>query len=124
MNDINTNPQKYLINCTAGIDNVEHATVSFIMAVAASTTSETAVFATADAAVLCVKGGADGLVADGYTPLAELIEAFVANQGRIWLCPACAKAKGITRDDLIEGVEIAGVPTTMAYMASGAQLLA
>jgi len=124
MSDSNANLQKFLINCTDGINNVERATVSFIMAVAASTTSETAVFATSDAAVLCVKGGADGLVAEGYTPLAELVEAFIANQGRIWLCPACAKAKGITPDDLIEGVEIAGVPTTMAYMASGARLLA
>lgn len=124
MSDSSKSRKKFLINCADGINNVERATVSFIMAVAASTSSETAVFATADAAVLCVRGGADGLVAEGYTPLTELVEAFIANQGKIWLCPACAKAKGITPGDLIEGVEIAGVPTTMAYMASGAQLLA
>jgi predicted peroxiredoxin len=124
MSNNTTSPQKFLINCSDGINDVERATVAFIMAVAASTTSETAVFATADASVLCVKGGADGLSAEGYTPLAELVTAFLANQGRIWLCPACAKAKGITPDDLIDGVEIAGVPTTVAYLADGAQLLA
>lgn len=116
--------QKILINCRDGIHDVERATVSFILAVTASKTSETAVFATSDAAGLCVKGGVDGLVAEGYEPLADLVGDFIGNGGKIWLCPACAKAKGITEADLIEGVEIAGAPKTMAFIASGAQLLA
>jgi len=49
---------------------------------------------------------------------------FIANGGRIWLCPACAKAKNITPGDLAEGVEIAGAPRTMAFLESGARLLA
>jgi len=98
--------------------------VAFILAVTASKTSETAVFATSDAAQICTKGGIDGLAADGYEPLSNLVSAFIANKGRIWLCPACAKAKGITENDLIEGVEIAGAPRTMAFIAGGAQLLA
>lgn len=124
MSHVNLDEQKFLINCSDGINNLERATVSFILAVTASQTSETAIFATSDAARLCVKGGADGLTAEGYEPLAKLMRHFVANEGKIWLCPACAKAKGITEDDLIEGVEIAGAPRTMAFMASGARLLA
>lgn len=115
---------KFLINCEHGLDNVERATIAFILAVTASKSHEAAVFATSDASVLCTQGGADGLVAEGYEPLAQLMQAFIANGGMIWLCPACAKAKGITESDLIEGVEIAGAPRTMAYLASGAQLLA
>jgi predicted peroxiredoxin len=119
------NRQKFLINCTNGTDDVERATVSFIMALAAAThNAETAVFATSDAAELCVKGGAENLIAPGYEPLSGLLEEFVDNGGVIWLCPVCAKAKGITEADLIPGVEIAGVPRTMEFMASGAQLLA
>jgi uncharacterized protein len=95
MSQANLEEQKFLINCSDGANNPERATVSFLLAVTAAQTSETAVFATADAAGLCVKGG-----------------------------PACAKAKGITADDLIEGVEIAGAPRTMAFVASGARLLA
>jgi predicted peroxiredoxin len=120
-----THQQKYLINCSDGANNVERATVSFVMALSAAThNAETAVFATSDAAKLCVKGGADNLVAPGYEPLATLVQEFVENGGRIWLCPVCAKAKGITQIDLIPGVEIAGVPRTMEFMSSGAQLLA
>ncbi|MEJ2179669.1 MAG: DsrE family protein [Gammaproteobacteria bacterium] len=113
------------MNCTNGADNIERATVSFIMALSAATNNaETAVFATSDAAKLCVKGGADDLLAPGYEPLAGLVEEFVDNGGVIWLCPVCAKAKGITEEDLIPGVELAGVPRTMDFMASGAQVLA
>ena len=117
--------QKILINCSNGADDVERATVTFVMALAAATNNaETAVFATSDAANLCVKGGTDNLIAPGYEPLSGLVEEFVDNGGIIWLCPVCAKAKGITLDDLRPGVELAGVPRTMEFMASGAQLLA
>lgn len=117
--------QKFLVNCSYGANDLERATVSFILALsAASHNAETAVFATSDAANLCTKGGTDNLTADGYEPLSGLVEEFVDNGGRIWLCPVCAKAKGISEADLRPGVEIAGAPRTMEFMASGAQLLA
>ena len=117
--------QKFLINCTNGKNNPERATVSFVMALSAATNNaETAVFATSDAASLCIKGGADDVVAPGYEPLDGLIEEFIENKGVIWLCPVCAKAKGITEDDLRSGVSFAGVPHIMDYTASGAQVLA
>ncbi len=116
--------QKFLINCVNGANDVERATVSFIVALScASHNNETAVFATSDAAVLCVKGGTDALIADGYEPLNNLVEDFVENGGKIWLCPVCAKAKGITQNDLRPGVEIAGAPRTMEFLANGAQVL-
>ena len=116
--------EKYLINCQDGAKDVERATISFILAVTASKTSEAAVFITSDAAELCVKGGANGLEYLGLEPLADLIGQFVGNGGKIWLCPICATIKGISEDDLIEGAEIAGAPKTMAFLASGAKVLA
>lgn len=118
------NQQKYLINCQEGANHVERATISFILAVTASKTNEAAVFITSDASQLCVKGGADGLVSEGLEPLSDLINQFVHNGGKIWLCPVCARVKGITEVDLIEGVEIAGAPKTIAFLASGGQVLA
>lgn len=116
--------QKILINCRDGANSVEQATVAFTMAVGACQNAETAVFITSDAAELCVKGGTNGLAVDGYTPLGELVSNFIKLGGMIWLCPICAKARNIHADDLIDGVEIAGVPRTMAFMQSGARLLA
>lgn len=116
--------QKILINCQDGNNNIERATISFILAFTASKTAETAVFITAEALQICVKGNMQKMLAEGYEPLSDLVNGFLKNGGKIWLCPACAKAKNVTQDDLIEGVEIAGAPKTMAFMAAGAQVLA
>lgn len=116
--------EKYLINCQEGANNIERATISFILAVTSSKTNETAMFVTSDAVALCIAGAAEGLTAPGYEPIANLIKDFVANGGKIWICPACIKAKNISPDDLISGAEVAGAPRTMAFLASGAKILA
>lgn len=115
---------KFLVNCQEGANNLERATISFILATTASNTCETKMFLTSDAAPLCTKGGADGLVADGYEPISDLISQFLGNGGKIWLCKICAKVKNITEEDLLDGVEIVGAPHTMAFLAGGAHVLA
>lgn len=116
--------EKYLVNCAYGSDDPEKATIAFILAFTSSKTNETAVFLTSGASNLMTRGKRPTVQAQGYEPLNGLIDGFIENGGKIWLCPACANAKGLAADDLIDGVEIAGAPKTMAYLASGAQLLA
>ena len=115
---------KFLINAEYGTDNIENATISFILAASASKENEAVVFVTAAATYLCAKGGADGLVYEGAEPIKDLMDQFIGNGGRIWVCPICAKLKGVTADNLIEGAEIAGAPKSMAFLASGGMLLA
>jgi predicted peroxiredoxin len=114
---------KYLINCAYGTDDAEKATIAFILAFASSKSSETAVFATSGAYDLFLEDKAPDIQAEGYQPINGLIDGFIENGGKVWLCPACANAKGITQDDLIHGVEIAGAPKTMAYLSEGARTL-
>ena len=115
---------KFLVNCEYGANEPEKATIAFILAFTSSKSNETAVFATADASHLFLRNNRPEVVADGYEPLGDLVDGFIENGGRIWLCPACAKAKGIAQGDLIDGVEIAGAPKTMAFLAAGAKTLA
>ena len=115
--------QKYLINIQEGANHLERATISLILAVSASKEHEAAMFVTSDASDLCVKGGSDNLVAKGLEPISDLMGQFVTNGGKIWLCKICAKVKGITEEDLIEGVSIVGAPTSMAFLASGGKVL-
>lgn len=117
-------PNKYLINCQEGANNLERATISLILATSASKENEAAMFLTADAAQLCVKGGVDGLAAKGMEPMSRLIDQFIANGGQMWLCPICAKVHGISESDLIEGALIAGAPKTMAFLEAGGKVLA
>ena len=124
---MNTDTQKtgkYLINCRNGLDDLEQATISFVLAATASKTAEARIFMTAGASDLCVKGGADGLVEEGMEPVDNLINQFVEQGGKIWLCPICAKVRGITEDDLREGVAIVGAPAAMEFLESGGKLLA
>ena len=114
---------KFLINCQDGANNVERATISLILAVSASKTAEAVMFLTADAAQLCVQGGAETIKAEGYEAAGDLLRDFLTNGGKIWLCPACAKAKGIQASDLVNGAEIAGAPKVMAFLESGGHLL-
>jgi len=118
------NQAKYLINCKEGKNNIEHATISFVLATTASKEHQAAVFLTADASYWAVKGAAQGIGFEGMEPIANLIAQFTDNGGKLWVCPICAKIKGITENDLIAGAEIAGAPKTMAFLASGGHVLA
>lgn len=118
------NAPKYLVNCQDGTNNLERATIAAILATTASKTNETALFITADATNLFVKGAMEGLAADGHEPLENLINQYQANGGKIWICPVCLKTKGIGESDLIDGAEIAGAPRTMEFLATGGLMLA
>jgi len=115
---------KFLINAEYGKDNIEKATLSFIIANSASEAGEAVVFVTADATHLCAMGGADDLVYKGMPPVKHVMESFIENGGRIWVCPLCAQLKGLTNEDLIDGAEIAGAPKSIAFLASGGKVLA
>lgn len=115
---------KYLVNCTYGNDDLERASVAFIVAsAAAAMDNETAMFLTASSVDLVTKARAKDLQAEGYPLFSDLVNAFQGNAGQIWVCPVCAKARGIEAEDLIEGAEIAGAARTIGFIGEGAQLL-
>jgi uncharacterized protein involved in oxidation of intracellular sulfur len=115
--------QSILIHNSFGADNIAKATVPFIIGGAAAAKGQTAMFLTHEAIFLATKTGARGLQADGYKPVADLVDAFVANGGTLWVCKACADAKGVTADDLRQGAEIAGAGHILGLIENGGQVL-
>ena len=116
--------EKILVNATYGTDDVERATVPFIVASAsAAADNETVMFLTAQSVHLAKKGGAEGVQGEGYPAIADLIDAVVENGGKIWVCPACAAANGIGEGDLIEGASIVGAVGTVGFLADGARTI-
>ncbi len=87
----------YLINNAWGADNVEKATVAFVIGNAAAGKGDARVFLTNEAINLAVKSKADGLHAAGYAPIKELMDGFVEKGGIIWVFKACADAKGLSK---------------------------
>ena len=57
----------------------------------------------------------------GQVPLSELFTQIVDNGGRVWLCGACTKPRGITEDMLAKGATIVGAAKVVEELASGAQ---
>ena len=115
---------KYLINSAYGAEDLEKATVAMIVASsAAAMDGETAMFLTSESVRLATKGGVDGLTLKGYPTLQELLQSYQENGGQIWVCPACAGARDIGPDDIIEGAEIAGAARTIGFVHDGAKIL-
>ncbi len=115
---------KYLINCQHGGDDLEKATVAMIVAGAASAMDgETAVFMTGESVRTATKGGVDGLAVEKYPSLTELLEAYAENGGQLWVCPACAGARGIGAEDLIANAESAGAARTIGFINDGAKVI-
>ena len=113
-----------LINNAFGKDNLEKAAVAFIVAGAsAARDGETAMFLTSEAIHLAAQGGSDGLQAPGFAPIGDLVQAYIDKGGILWVCKACADAKGLTADDLRPGAEIAGAGHILGFIDNGGQVL-
>ena len=91
--------------------------VDMVAASTAATRSErTVVFLTSDAIRLATPGYADDIQAEGYEPLKVFFDKFRSVGGRLGVRPACAKARGMSDADLIDGASIDGVPAIMDFL--------
>lgn len=110
-----------MFNCTSGKEHPERAILPFVAAnVAATAGLEATVVCTVEAVWLGTKGGAAGIVKEGFPTLSALMEEYRQNGGKVWLCGACAKPRGITEDQLAPGVTIVGAATIVEAISKGA----
>ncbi len=115
---------RILINCTHGREDPERATLPFIVGnVAASADQEAVVLLTVEGVRNATKGYADLVCKEGFQPLKEVMDSFVANGGQIWACGACAKPRGIGESDLVNGARIVSAANVVEWLASGAASL-
>lgn len=117
--------EKVIFNCTYGKEDPERATLPFVAAdIAATAGQEAIVLCTIEAVRLGTKGGAEGVEAAGLPKLCELLDRFVANTGKVWLCGACTKPRGITEEQLAEGASIVGAARVVEEVVAGARTVA
>ena len=109
-----------LVFCSHGKEDPEKATLPFIVGnVAVTADQQATVFLTAEGVRIATKGYAEGVTKEGFTPLKEIINSFVANGGKIWACGACTKPRGITEADLIEGANIVTAANLVEQLVNG-----
>jgi uncharacterized protein len=117
--------EKLIFNCTWGREDAERATLPFVAAnIAATAGQEAIVLCTIEAVRLGTKNGTEGVEANGLPKLCDLMTQFVANQGKVWLCGACTKPRGITEDQLSDGVTIVGAAKVVEEVVAGARTVA
>ena len=115
---------KLLVNATHGKEDPERATLAFIVGnVAVTADQEAVVLLTIEGVRLATTGYSDDIRKEGFPPLKDVLREFVANGGQVWACGACAKPRGITQADLIEGAKIVTAANVVEYLASGAAAL-
>lgn len=113
--------KKIIIHNTHGRDDVERASLAFVMAnEARSSNLHVIVLLTIDGVWVATQDYAVGLQTPGFAPLSDLIQQFVDNDGQIWVCEISAKPRNITANDLIEGAELIGVALTVETLTNGA----
>jgi len=112
---------KLLFMCTHGKEEPERATLPFVAAnVAATAGQEAIVICTIEGAWLGTKNGLQGIEAKGLPPLAKLFSEFVAAGGKVWLCGACTKPRGITEEHVAHGAAIVGAAKIIEEIVAGA----
>jgi predicted peroxiredoxin len=117
--------EKLIFNCTWGREDPERATLPFVAAnIAATAGQEAVVLCTIEAVRLGTSGGSTGIEAPGLPKLCDLLTEFIANQGKVWLCGACTKPRGITEDELADGVSIVGAAKVVDEIVGGARTVA
>ena len=116
---------KLIFNCTYGREDAERATLPFVAAnIAATAGQEAVVLCTIEAVRLGTKGGTEGIEASGLPRLCDLVNQFVANSGKVWLCGACTKPRGITEEHVADGASIVGAAKVVEEVVAGARAVA
>ncbi|GAA2728916.1 DsrE family protein [Actinocorallia aurantiaca] len=100
-----------VIKVTAGAEAPERTNQAFTVAAAAVASGVTvSLWLTGEAAWFSVPGKAEEFPALPHAaPIPDLLQV-ILSAGRVTLCTQCAARRGLTEDDLIEGVRIAGAP--------------
>ncbi|HEY7127339.1 MAG TPA: DsrE family protein [Ktedonobacterales bacterium] len=113
-----------MVHNTHGKEDAERVSLAFVVGnTALSSGQEATMLLTLEGVRVATTGYAEGVQAQEFPPLKELMQQFVSRGGKIWVCGACAKPRHITQEHLVEGAQIIGAATAVEALVKGAQTL-
>ena len=116
--------EKLVIISTTGPDNIEKATLPFVVATAAQTLdAQVVIILQASAVLLAKKGMAENVNANGFMPLKKLMDTFIELGGQLFICAPCMKERLIQPTDLIEGSTVVAAGTVAEEVLSATSTL-
>jgi predicted peroxiredoxin len=115
---------KILISLTSAKNDTDKATVAFVVANASVASSqETVVFLSTEGVRLAQQGYADSIHEEGFAPLKELMDNFIAAGGNIWVCSPCFKKRTLNEGKLTKNTTIVGGAKVVEFLALGGTAL-
>ncbi|HMO16545.1 MAG TPA: DsrE family protein [Oligoflexia bacterium] len=111
---------KFCVSLSSAKNDTDKATVAFVVANAAlGSEQDTLVFLSIEGVRLAVKGYADDIHEEGFSPLKELMSSFIEGGGKVYVCSPCFKKRGYQDTDIIEGVTIVGGAKLVEFLSDG-----
>jgi predicted peroxiredoxin len=112
---------KFCVSLTCAKEDTDRATVAFVVANAAlGSGQETLVFLSTEAVRLAVQGYSDDIHEEGFAPLKQLLENFLAAGGNVFVCAPCFKKRGLDENAVVSGARIVGGAKLVEFLAGGA----
>jgi len=109
---------------TCGLDDERMSVAWSISNGAISSGLDVTIFLTSSAVDCVRKGAADQVHLNPLDPpLGEMINNLTSRGGKILCCPPCAKVRGYSEDDLLDGVVLTGSGAIHALIKEGAATL-
>lgn len=104
---------KLILMCTHGPEDPERATIPFVMATAAQASDVDVVIGfQANGVMLARKGCAEHVFAAGFPSLKELMDIYIENGGKLFVCGPCVKSRQINPDEeFIPGAMVVNAAT-------------
>lgn len=110
----------FCVSITNAKNDPDKATVGFVVAnAAAGSDQETMVFLSTEGVWLAKQGYADDIHEDGFAPLKELMNSFIAAGGKVFVCSPCVKKRSIEEGDLIDGATVVGGAKLVEWLVNG-----
>ncbi len=116
--------KKLVIVVTTGFDD-ERSSVAWSIANGGINSGlDVSMFLTSSGVDWVRKGAADAAHLNPFDPpMKEMIQKVIDSGGTIMVCPPCAKVRGYTADDLLDGVVITGSGAMHELIKQGAATL-
>ena len=113
--------KKFCVSLTYAKNDTDKATVAFVVANAAlGSEQETLVFLSTEAVRLAVKGYSDDIHEEGFAPITQLMDNYIAAGSQLFVCSPCFKKRGLDETQLIDGAQIVGGAKLVEFLAQDA----
>jgi len=116
--------KKLVIVVTSGLDDERSSVAWSVASGAVSSGLDVTLFLTSNGVDWVRKGAADAAHLNPLDPpMKEMIQKQIDSGSTILVCPPCAKVRGYTQDDLLDGVIITGSGAMHELIKQGAATL-